>query len=88
MYEMVAALATIQGRGVDVYVGGRFDGAVGRFVTMHDFLSASSQVNPNMPPLPARVHGMFHEIGEDEFREDLSSTQLREQQRLEQREKH
>jgi len=71
-FEMVAALATIESRGVDVYVGGRADGSTGAFETMHTFFAENTT-----PKLPVLVRNMFHEIREEDFRVDVSSTQIR-----------
>lgn len=71
-YEMVAALAAIESRGVDIFVGGRRDTNTNKFVTMSDFLASAQTA-----ALPRRVLRMFKEISESDFRMDVTSTELR-----------
>jgi len=76
-HAMVAALATIAERGCDFIVGGREqqqvvpEGAARRFDTLGDIL------RENRALLPDVVSGIFDGIDEDEFRRDMSSSDIR-----------
>jgi len=66
--SMVAALATFLAKGCSFIVGGRVDDSA-CFRTADDVLEAA-----NLPP---HIRGMFLTLTEDEFRIDLSSTEIR-----------
>ena len=78
---MVAALSNIQSQGVTIYVGGRRDNLSGEFITMTDLLKKQTS------SLPPSVTNIFTGLSETDFRVDLSSTELRQQQQLQTQEK-
>lgn len=67
MASLIRAMDTIRALGCDFFVGGR-KGASG-FVTADSLLQAAS--------LPPEILGMFHTLSEEDFRVDISSTELR-----------
>lgn len=70
--SMVAALATIRERGCHFIVGGRATSGSPSFVSCDDIL-----LSDNCKYLPSEVRSMFEGIDEDEFRVDLSSSEIR-----------
>lgn len=82
--EMIAALATIKANGIHFMVGGRTDDQSGDFLTMDNFTSdVVSSSNSNSTSscssslLPPSIMSMFTGLTEEDFRVDLSSTELR-----------
>ena len=79
VYTMVAALSTIAERGCHFIVGGRvtspssLEAVEKKFDTFESVCSKSSVDIP-----PSLLNSLFSGLSEDEFRLDLSSTQLRE----------
>ena len=67
MPNLIRAMDTIRELGCDFFVGGR-KGETG-FVTADSLLRGAS--------LPPEILGMFHTLSEDDFRVDISSTELR-----------
>ncbi len=63
--KMAEALELIRSHGCSFLVAGRFDQNKGRFLTLDDV------------PMPDQFRELFEAIPEDEFRLDLSSTQVR-----------
>jgi hypothetical protein len=70
---MIAALAKMFTRGCSFIVGGRLVKATNQFETLSSIWSQS----PVAKLLPAENFNMFAEIPEEEFRLDLSSTEIR-----------
>lgn len=70
--SMVAALATIRERGCRFIVGGRATSGTPDFVSCEGILQSD-----NCKYLPSEILSLFEGIDEDEFRVDLSSTELR-----------
>lgn len=65
--NMVLEFARLQALGGSFTVAGRFDSAAGRFLTLADI---------NVPECLASMH-LFVGLSEDEFRMDVSSTEIR-----------
>ena len=70
-YEMVAALCYMHAQGTHMYIGGRKNSDDGSFQTLAEAMSAVSDI------LPADVRAMFTGLSEEEFRSDISSTDIR-----------
>ena len=70
--RMAAEFARLEGAGCSFAVAGRVDSGSGRFMTLRnvEVLDAIQDMN------------LFVEVPEDDFREDVSSTELRQQGKL------
>ena len=68
--NMISALAEMQEKGVHFIVGGRLEQGVGHSPT---FINGEEEVRS----LPQNIQQMFTLLTEEEFRLDISSTELR-----------